>query len=226
MKGFVSSVSAALFVLAAAAQEYCYNGKAISEREFNKIYSVFSKFYGVDGNGNIFNTTSRRNLPEPEIGEAFILTLPCRTKDGFYEFVLSEKELKMIPPASTIRGIYAGDGSYYKKFQVVLRIKADAPLAVENPVLVTDKDGDDLFGEILKTPTREQFREYMAYHRLFRYRKHVKRGLTLLCKHCSGSGKMDYDTFSVRRSYQECDECRGTGINKIPDEITYSKIYL
>ena len=86
MKGFVSAVSAALFVLAAAAQEHCYNGKAISEREFDKIYSVFSKFYGVDGNGNIFNT-SRRNLPEPEIGEAFILTLPCRTKDGFYEFV-------------------------------------------------------------------------------------------------------------------------------------------
>ena len=98
-------------------------------------------------------------------------------------------------------------GSYYKKFPVVLWIRADAPLAVEIPVLVTDKDGYDLSGEILKTPTREQFREYMASNRLFRYRKHVKRGPTLLCKHCSGSGKMNYDTFSVRRSYQECDEC-------------------
>ena len=225
MKRFVSSVVAALFVMAAAAQEYSYDGKVISEQEFNKIYSVFSKFYGVDGNGNMFNT-SRRNLPDPETGEAFRVSLPCETKDGFHEIILSEKEIKVIPPASTIRGIYAGGGSYYKKFPVVLRIRADAPLAVEIPVLVTDKDGYDLSGEILKTPTREQFREYMASNRLFRYRKHVKRGPTFFCKHCSGTGKLKENTIAAKLSDGKCTECRGTGKNKVPDEITYSKIYL
>lgn len=225
MKKIISIVSI-LFVLTAFSQEYSYHGKPITEQEFNKIYSVFSKFYGVDENGTIFNT-SRKNLPDPEIGEAFLLSLHGKLKEGFHEFVLSEREIKIKATGYTLRGIYAGGGSYYKKIPVVLQIKAsDTPLPVEFPVIVTKKDNCILSGKVLKTPTREQFRVYIANKRLFRYRKEIKRGSTFFCEKCNGSGKEKKDTIAAKFGDGECRSCGGTGKNKIPDRILFKKRYL
>ena len=45
----------------------------------------------------------------------------------------------------------------------------------------------------------------------FRYRKHVKRGPTFFCKHCSGTGKLKENTIAAKLSDGKCTECGGTG---------------
>ncbi len=238
-KIIVSALLAACFTSLA---QYTYNGKAITEQQFNKLYEKFGK--GVfTFKGEFYNLNDNKGTLKDYCGEAGMLDIKITNTDKSKKEANGEVFSSWTVPTSRSYVVPSGDGINYTReyrstggelrkskdfYYIINLLDEDFAEKIKIPVLKLDKVKENYVNKMdssekllarLTPATKQQFSEYLNKGIPF-YLYDNGKGNTVVeqvtCNICYGRGKINNPSYDRKRMGSNpvipCPTCKGTGL--------------